>query len=254
MDLSRQYEEWEELASLDPYWAILTEPGKKFGKWNLAEFFLSGQREIEIVMSKAKALNLPRRRIQALDFGCGVGRLTRALATHFETVYGVDISEIMVAKAQELNSTHPKCKFVANRAADLRLFRDGIFDMVYTGRVLQHIPSRGPILLLISEFMRILADEGLLVFQLPTHIPFHHRIQPRRKLFNILRNLGFPKDLLYKRLGLDPIRMTAVPEQQVLSTLQDCNARILDSERDQLSGSHILSRTYYVTKRTDTQS
>jgi ubiquinone/menaquinone biosynthesis C-methylase UbiE len=96
-------------------------------------------------MGSAARLGYPSGREAALDFGCGVGRLTRALAKDFRRCYGVDISESMIAKARELNQSLPGCEFVLNTQGDLALFPDNHFDMIYTCRVLQHLPSRATI-------------------------------------------------------------------------------------------------------------
>ena len=39
MSLAAQRRDWDELAELDPYWAICTTPGKRFGAWEADEFF-----------------------------------------------------------------------------------------------------------------------------------------------------------------------------------------------------------------------
>ena len=46
--------EWEDLAELDPLWAILTVRERQFGKWNRDGFFASGQREIDALMSACR--------------------------------------------------------------------------------------------------------------------------------------------------------------------------------------------------------
>ena len=52
------------------------------------------------VLGHAQHLGRPLRHGTALDFGCGVGRLTHALAPHFERTYGVDVSSTMIEQAQ----------------------------------------------------------------------------------------------------------------------------------------------------------
>ena len=78
MSLAAQRRDWDELAELDPYWAICTTPGKRFGGWDTDEFFATGEREIGAVLAEAEPLGVPGARGEALDFGCGLGRLTRA--------------------------------------------------------------------------------------------------------------------------------------------------------------------------------
>src|SRR5690606_32735946 len=96
----RHRRQWEALGASDPYWAVLTDPTKRHGKWDKEEFFRTGAREIDGALSRAAAFGMPIRSGIALDYGCGVGRLTRALAERFERVIGVDISAAMLAQAR----------------------------------------------------------------------------------------------------------------------------------------------------------
>jgi tRNA/tmRNA/rRNA uracil-C5-methylase (TrmA/RlmC/RlmD family) len=100
VQLEQQAQDWNELAELDPYWAILTASGKRFGGWNSDEFFATGPPQADALMNRAAELGHPQERRRALDFGCGLGRVTRALADRFEECVGVDISENMIRHAQ----------------------------------------------------------------------------------------------------------------------------------------------------------
>src|ERR1700730_2677152 len=110
MSLNKSKKHWEDMGDLDPYWAILTEPGTKHGNWDLDKFFETGNDEISGLTSEAERLGLPKQHDWALDFGCGVGRLTRALAPLFQNVVGIDISESMLRRAVALN-LHKNCQF-----------------------------------------------------------------------------------------------------------------------------------------------
>ena len=101
--LRRQKREWENLGSIDPLWAILSDDQKKFGQWDLNEFFGTGENEIALILAEAAAMGRPLEYGSAFDFGCGVGRLSRAMKRRFKTCVGVDISDAMVRKARELN-------------------------------------------------------------------------------------------------------------------------------------------------------
>ena len=138
MSLSKHKRDWDELGRVDPLWAILTSPEQRCGKWDLREFFACGASEIGHVMQQATRLGFPRYRHAALDFGCGVGRLTRALAEHFDRCVGVDIADSMISHAREWHRDWPTCHFVLNTAGDLRSFEDKSFDLVYSNIVLQH--------------------------------------------------------------------------------------------------------------------
>ncbi len=121
--LERHKQEWEELASVDPLWAISTDAEHRGGRWELGEFFDTGEAEISEVLKAADDLGEPVRRGRALDFGCGVGRLSRPLAKRFRECVGLDISEGMVKLARELNEDRPNCRFVVNDAPDLAAAR-----------------------------------------------------------------------------------------------------------------------------------
>ena len=115
---------WERLGRHDPYWAVLTNPDKRRGRWDLAEFFHSGVDDISGVMERATSLGLEIRRERALDFGCGVGRLTQALGRYFERCDGVDISTSMLSEARRHNGYPDRCTYHLNAAPDLALFGD----------------------------------------------------------------------------------------------------------------------------------
>src|SRR5689334_11853601 len=97
---SRQRRDWEDLSALDPYWAILSDSERRFGGWedDADSFTRSGAGEVAHVRAAGARLSLPHARSDALDFGCGAGRLTLALAREFDSCVGLDVSARMVAQ------------------------------------------------------------------------------------------------------------------------------------------------------------
>ena len=160
---------WERLAQADPLWAVCTDPDKRHGRWDAGAFFATGEREVEAVFSYLDGRGLrPGDYDRGLDFGCGVGRLTRALSRRLAHVVGVDVSETMIRKARELSPhLEGRVEWVVNGDADLGRFPDGSFSFVYSSIVLQHIPWPQS-LAYVGEMMRVLKPGGLLVFQVPT--------------------------------------------------------------------------------------
>lgn len=241
--LSIHKQNWEELAATDPLWAILSDPAKKNGKWRLQEFLDRGETEIAAALSRTPPC--PRAKHRALDFGCGVGRLTRAMSERFDHCIGVDISEQMITQARELNRDRVNCEFVLNISEDLKIFPDHYFDFIYTSIVLQHLVHRSSILAYIREFCRLLSPSGLLVFQLPTYISLIHRLQPVPRLYNLGRSLRIPPGALMG-LGLHPIRMAYMPKPDVLEILTQCGMRLLHSEDTIVEG--MGSCTYWLSR------
>jgi ubiquinone/menaquinone biosynthesis C-methylase UbiE len=251
MKIGDQERDWNELAELDPYWAILTVPGTRFGAWDSDEFFATGATEIDGVMRHAAELGHPEGRARALDFGCGLGRLTRPLAGHFDECVGLDIAEGMVQQARRLNADVPGVSFVVNASDDLRRFDDQSFDLVYSVIVLQHVPDRGAIESYIGEFCRVLRPGGLAVFQLPSHIPKIFRLQWRRRLYLALRRLGLRAAFLYRRLRLMPIAMSSMSEREIVALVTAHGARVLEVETVAASGllnAGLKNSTYYITR------
>jgi SAM-dependent methyltransferase len=159
---------WERHARRDPLWAILSDPTKKGRRWDLERFFETGAREISLAMYELARFDVAIARTNALDFGCGVGRLTQALGGYFDRAVGVDVSPTMIRLAERLNRRPDRVRYVCNPAADLSIFDRNVFDFVYTDIVLQHLEPEIALRYL-TEFFRILRDGGVLVFQLPSH-------------------------------------------------------------------------------------
>src|SRR4249920_31522 len=78
MPLSRHRRDWEDLAVLDPLWAVSGKRATSDSPWTVSDFLATGEVEIEAVLGQAARLERPRRQQRALDFGCGLGRVTQA--------------------------------------------------------------------------------------------------------------------------------------------------------------------------------
>jgi len=233
-------QEWEDLAELDPLWAILSDEKKKFGRWDLEEFFASGEREIDDLMEVCGFRQGSNGRV--LDFGCGVGRLSRALRSYFQEVYGVDISGEMIKSAKKYT---PSCKFLVNQTDNLHLFHDDFFDFVYSNIVLQHQRTRDLAKAYIREFIRVTRPKGMIVFQLPDKLKLRQALQPRRRLYSLLRRCGFSATCLYNRLHLNPMRTICLSPGEVEETVSIAGARLLRSYADNFN---VHSMSYVITK------
>lgn len=164
--LTESQELWDGHARRDPLWAILSEPAKKGGRWDTERFFQTGVAEISHILYHLRLRQITVVRRRALDFGCGVGRLSQALAQHFARVDGVDVSPAMVGLARSCNRHGERVTYHANDRPDLSIFPDGTFDLVVSSIVLQHIEPAVATRFL-RELCRVLAPGGAIVFQLP---------------------------------------------------------------------------------------
>ncbi len=175
-EIARVRASWELLGDEDPLWAILSDPAKRGGGWDLDEFLATGQEEARDVISRLDALGIPTRRQRAMDFGCGVGRVSRALAEHFLRVDGIDVSRPMIERARLIHANEPRLHLHVLQHQTLP-FGDRSFDLVYCRLVLQHIPT-GPALLYIRDFIRTLRPGGVALFQAPSQVRVEGEVLP----------------------------------------------------------------------------
>ncbi len=166
-ELAKVRAEWELLGRADPLWAVVSAPGHRGNRWNVQEFFATGVERIGKIAARLEEQDFAFRGDTALDFGCGVGRLTQALADRYSSVVGVDISSAMVHWADIHNAKGSRVTYVVNTRPDLSQFPSGSFALVFSDIALQHVPPRLA-LGYIREFFRIVRSDGRVVFQLPS--------------------------------------------------------------------------------------
>jgi SAM-dependent methyltransferase len=235
--LSQLQRQWQDAGASDPLYAVLTSRGREGGKWNEEEFFRTGVAEIEALLAKLESAGLSRASwSKVLDFGCGVGRLSRALASHFESVTGVDIAPSMIAKAQDLAGANSRCRFVLNTSDDLSAFPAGHFDLIYSNIVLQHMPPRFA-KKYIREFIRVLAPGGAVVFQLPTGPAWTIRGMIFRFVPVSVIRLARTRD------------MYAIKQAEVERLVAEAGGTVAHVWDDRFAGPNWMSKTYVVTKR-----
>ncbi len=231
-DVSRT---WTRLGDQDPMWAVLTDRGKR-GRWSPEEFLATGVDEIAAVTARLDELGLDVGRERALDFGCGAGRLSHGLATAgFGEVLGCDISPTMLDKAREI-VPDAACRFVQVTGTDLSAVETDSVDLVYSCRVLQHMPpalAHG----YVREFWRVARPGGVVVFQMPT--------QPSASVAGrVLAALPVPVARLLRR-GME---MHGTPEPEVRALVESLGARVVAADPDTSAGSRWDGRLYVTTR------
>ncbi len=143
---------WQELGSLEPYFAVLTNPDfllENVTAERLREFFASGEREVRDLLRDAQSLfhfDLPLDSV--LDFGCGVGRLTIPLALCARHVLAVDAADSMLARAR----MHCGAAHVENveflTLHEFSAVPPSSVQLVCAHLVLQHVPPSSGVRLL----------------------------------------------------------------------------------------------------------
>lgn len=246
MNLRRLQRHWNKFAQRNARWAVLTEKRD----WTSEEFFETGRAEISRVMKSLDSLGVDVPRGKALDFGCGPGRITTALADHFHEVDGVDIAPSMIELAKRHNRHEDRVTYHLNASHGLNLFEDGTFDFIYSALVLQHMAprySKG----YLREFLRVLKPGGWLVFQLTVErIPDEGDGRARGLKRILTKTLPRPPRDPYREIPHRRPRMEmhGVPIDETVALLEEGGGAVLDvHENDRIPG--WLSARYVVTKR-----
>jgi SAM-dependent methyltransferase len=220
---------WTVLGAEDPLWAVRVDPAKRHGGWDEAQFLETGVAEVADRLRWLGDLGLPTRFGSVLDFGCGAGRLTQALARHADEVVGVDVAEPMLATARRMNA-QPNCRFVLNDTADLAQFGDGSYDLVFTSLVLQHLP-RSLIGCYLGEFLRVLRPGGIALVQLTTRPRWTARGVVWRFAPWPLISAAQTRVLRYP----GPMRMTRMPLARVRGIVTDAGGSVVATEPESAS-------------------
>lgn len=226
-------ENWDRLAKFDAMWAVLSDATKIGGKWDPQEFFATG----EDVLARLKSIEALGARITdgvAVDFGCGLGRVSQWLAKRFARVVGVDISPHMLELAERYNSAQrAPITFVLGNEQNIPLATSSA-DFVYSFIALQHI-SKALQQRYLQEFCRIVRPGGYLNFQTPSH-----SLDGKPSGFSFQLATGSGPAL---------VEMHSYPRAEVESHLENCGCRIVQVSDDHSCGTAVQSYFYLAQKQ-----
>ncbi len=200
-------------------------------KWDVDNFFATGQVFIKNMMDYFKALKININYCDCLDFGCGIGRLTQPLAEWFEKVVGVDISNEMVLQANKYNKFPEKVEYIQN--TENLPFADCSFDYVQTHIVLQHI-DYALTMHYLEEFTRVLRIGGILYFQLPVSLG---------------KSTGIChfENTIHTKSGLVSMDMNCIPQEIILNKISSLRAHCIHTKIDVCSDG--MKSCMYIVRR-----
>jgi SAM-dependent methyltransferase len=219
---------WDYYGRQDPYYGVMTSAEYRSGRMDEAarqRFFATGAAQvdqfIELVESTFGRLT---RRGTALDFGCGVGRLSRRLVELFERVVAVDISEGMLAEAgRNLKDFNVTFEIAGTSTAPV--------DFILSKIVIQHIPpeqGKQSIQLLAAR----LSPGGCGVFD----IPIRYTGGPLRQFLRTARGL------LPRGEPIIPMYTYDLREVQQLLEAAGCEVRSQKVETDRFEKAILVFR------------
>jgi ubiquinone/menaquinone biosynthesis C-methylase UbiE len=101
--------------------------------------------------------------IEALDLGCGIGRVACAMAPHVRSVLGIDISAAMVEEARQRCAKRTNVWLSVTTGQDLGMLADGAFDLVLAVDSFPYLLQAGVAERHVAESYRVLRPGGVLV-------------------------------------------------------------------------------------------
>lgn len=215
---------WHELGESEPFWSVLTAPEYRGipQAESIRRFFASGPVDVrQFLDTLARSdLDLTGRTI-CLEYGCGLGRITRALAPHFHKTIGVDISKSHLDHARRYAKRDGILGIEWQHLASVdSLDQLPQVDVIYSMIVLQHNPP--PVIdRIIAAFARILKPGGLAYFQVPTY------------------RIGYCFDLqryLKTAASVSGMEMHVYPQHRIFRHFADAGAIPLSVEEDDKTG------------------
>jgi ubiquinone/menaquinone biosynthesis C-methylase UbiE len=190
VDTARMRAFWDERAREDPFHA--SDERQPFRRPDLARFWRDGERDLAALLETLELELPPGGRV--VDVGCGVGRLTRALARRAAHVTAVDVSQEMLARARELHDGLENVEWVLGDGLGLAGIEDGSQDAVICCGMLAHVPDPRVQLGYVAEFGRVLRPGGWAAFDLSTDPGAHEPQAPPQPAVHSRR--GFLKALV----------------------------------------------------------
>jgi len=241
-DLEKLFEHiqrtWQELGDTEPHWSVVI--AEEYRQANIQAnkdaFYRTGEQHVAQLVG-----SLDRNHVQhggfrtCLDYGCGVGRITRHLSTRFEQVFAYDISLSHLRCAEDYLKQENVANVVLNQIKRVREIESlPKVDVAYSMLVLQHNPP--PVIAFIVEgLIRALNPGGVAFFQIPTY-----RLD---YTFSVA-------DYLSDQITKHEIEMHVLPQSRIFEIAERAGGRVLEVIDDGWTGIRFkeVSNTFVIQK------
>jgi 2-polyprenyl-3-methyl-5-hydroxy-6-metoxy-1,4-benzoquinol methylase len=231
---------WEEFGKREPHWSVVV--ADEYQQSNIQahedQFYRTGEQHVAQLFGSLARNHVEHRGFRTcLDYGCGVGRITRHLAERFEKVFAYDISLPHLNCAEDyLNRENVSNVTLSHlkRVADIETLPK--VDVAYSMIVLQHNPP--PVIAFIIEaLIRSLNPGGVAFFQVPTY----------------RRGYAFAlKDYLAEDSARGGMEMHVLPQSRIFDIAHRAGSRVLEVIDDTWTGlrEKEVSNTFVIQKNT----
>jgi SAM-dependent methyltransferase len=207
---------WDRRAREDAFFFVDSELA--YGDPDVARFWEEGERVVDELLGRLGVALRGDERV--VDVGCGIGRLTRALAARAAHVDAFDVSPEMVARAREHNAHVENVTWHAGDGTTLRPLPDASVDAVVSHVVFQHVPDPAITYGYVAEMGRVLRPGGWAAFQVSDDPGLHEgRHRPPSRLRALLgRAPRGQRDPAWRGSAVDLARLRAEASAAGLAT------------------------------------
>jgi SAM-dependent methyltransferase len=164
---------WDERAREDALFFV--DDRRVYGDPDPGDFWAQGERDLERLLEAAQVGITASDAV--LDIGCGVGRLTRAIAHRAKRVYAIDVSPRMIERARGEHAELDNVEWILGDGRSLAPFAPESVDVCISHVVFQHIPDPEITLGYVAEMGRVLTPGGRAGFGISNDASVH---RPRR--------------------------------------------------------------------------
>lgn len=182
---------WDARAREDAYFFV--DNRLRYGNPDLDRFWAGGEEVVARILEMLRVDVAAGDRV--VDIGCGLGRLTRALAGRGAEVLSLDVSPEMIRRARELNPDLESVQWITGDGTTLEPIGSESSDACLSFVVFQHVPDPEITLGYIREMGRVLKPGGWAAFQISDLPEVHERPPLPRRILGAVRRAfrGGPK-------------------------------------------------------------
>lgn len=229
---------WTQLGDSEPHWSVIS--AERFRQNELDahrnEFYDSGKGDVHTFNAFLARNGVDATRLhKVLEYGCGLGRVTRFLAEQFAAVEAFDISPSHLRRAEEHLTRSGLNNVALKRVRALDDIGNAVdLDAVFCVIVLQHNPP--PVIVaVLQRLLARLQPGGIAYFQVPTHaVGYRFQVD----------------DYLAHGLGANHVEMHYVPQRRIFEIARQAGCEVLEVREDDWVGRREveLSNTFLLRK------
>lgn len=169
MSLKRMREQWDEIATRNAFYGVVSWPEfETLDQVDQEKFWNTGRESVDRFLDRLPLGDIGDQVM--VEIGCGLGRMTHRFAERFGRVYAVDVSPEMIKRASVQWASLPNVTFILGSGNDLPGIADQSIDFVFSYIVLQHVPHPQIVKDYLRETARVLKPGGLAHLQFRTDV------------------------------------------------------------------------------------